>query len=159
MTYTVKNTRCLAAAACSISGHGSLLVAIPTTGLSKESLVQDTAVEAAHALLSAADHDALSIIKLACAAAALLESRTQAQRAAPTEPAGPGSDGPPPWLQHTAQLLRQALAVLAETGSLAAIAERVAASVCSAVLSLSALSATQQVNQPFTTLSCWCRRW
>jgi hypothetical protein len=90
----------------------------------------------------------LPLHDLPCAALAMLESRTQAVHAAASAgPATPGSAPSPSWLQQTAQLLRDALVALAETGSLAAVANRAVASVCSAIASLSALPATQQVRQ------------
>ena len=110
------------------------------------------AVDAAHTLLSVADHDALPLHELACAALAMVEDRTQGScTAASADPPASNSASPTPWLQRTAELLRKALVALAETGSLAAVAERAAASVCRAVASMSALPATEQVRRCFVT--------
>ena len=112
------------------------------------------AVTAASALLSAARHDALPVHELACAALAMLETRVRllcstaradaaAGAAAAAAVASPAVQG---WLQATLQLLGDMFSFLAEEGTLTAIAEPATASLCSAIVLLSALPATQQVR-------------
>ena len=112
------------------------------------------AVTAASALLSAAPHDALPVHELACAALAMLETQVRSlcstartdAAAAGAATAGVASPAVLGWLQDTLQLLGDIFSSLAEAGELAAIAEPAAAMLCSTIMLLSTLPATQQVR-------------
>ena len=111
------------------------------------SCLQDQAVSAASALLSAAHHAALPLHELACAALAMLEARARPLRPSPHTNAAtatmPLMKG---WLLASTHLLGDIFTALSEAGSLAAVAEPATAMLSSTVMSLGALPISQQVR-------------
>jgi len=109
--------------------------------------LQDQAVSAASALLSAAHHDALPLHVLAFAALAMLDARARSLSSAAgtdaTATASPQTEG---WLQDSIQLLGDVLTALSEAGTLDAVAEPATALLCSTALSLAALPDKDQVR-------------